>query len=1007
MRIDRFQIDRYGGLEEIDSGTKPLGNLVVIHGRNESGKSTLLHFITSMLFGFDPDRGERHPYLPWSRESSSPTRLEGGLALRTRSGRALYLSRTLNSHAEGWIIDREGVETVHNHPLPSLARLGRELFVSVYAPSADRTRQVEHETWDRFQERLVTGLGTRDLRSLREVLEGLELEARDATGAPEDPLSMTVEEIERALEQARRTDAEEERLKARQALLEERHTQLEELRREARQRERRGRRLLPLLQREQRIQELRESIADPAQLALLPARPGEALERLRQESNSHERRLHALEQRRDRLVEVEQAYGARERHVLAANSLAQKAIRAGHSYAGLRHWHQQCNACWEGSERELQTQQTDLFRESLSDCQTARCRALPLPPTQELLQEAQSAREAAEKAQRWHETRTQQLPTIPPFRWGWATAEAASVAAIASAWLLASPLLAVGGGVLLAVSAVVLGWTSMQRHEIRRERTTQQAEVARWQAEESRQRQEYARLKQQIEHNLRDLPLRSSWLANPTTQLGNRLEALKQAWTRRDEDQARAATALAELQCCFDRVTDTARGLGLVAVDPSRALEALQETEADARDRRSRARQAAEEIAFLVPDIERYSQLTTVTQGQLRTLESHLLEIEGAIDDRAVARVQKQLNTLQLARSLEQEVARDPRFAALRRELESARASREAWLTSAAGVDGLTQELDQREQELSTLKAELQECHIRLASLQGRRQAHDLELRLEQIREDHEDVLRTRDRLRLLATLLRRARLQFQQEHLPDILERASSFLRQVTAQHYTEIYHAENGVGPTLRLRGPGSPEALPQDAPLSRSARDQAWFCLRLAIAEHLDSGTDPLPVFMDEPFLHWDRERRERAIHVLRDVSRERQVFLFTVEPELLGFRTSSRLRSDQQRPTPTPPESREPYSVPKGDNVLFAVEDELRSALKRWEEECREGDLAVARHRPDLLGEALRLVDEVKDDEDLLDELRREALPYAAADGSHYARELLQGMEREILNRLRIS
>ncbi len=54
MRITGWSIDGFGHFNKAEITDLPPG-LVVVHGPNESGKTTLMDFITGMLFGF-PDR---------------------------------------------------------------------------------------------------------------------------------------------------------------------------------------------------------------------------------------------------------------------------------------------------------------------------------------------------------------------------------------------------------------------------------------------------------------------------------------------------------------------------------------------------------------------------------------------------------------------------------------------------------------------------------------------------------------------------------------------------------------------------------------------------------------------------------------------------------------------------------------------------------------------------------------------------------------------------------------
>ena len=73
MRIESFHIDGFGTLADLGvEGLSP--GLVIVQGPNEAGKSTLLDFFTTMLFGF-----------PQRRDNSSLSRARFGGAATAAS----------------------------------------------------------------------------------------------------------------------------------------------------------------------------------------------------------------------------------------------------------------------------------------------------------------------------------------------------------------------------------------------------------------------------------------------------------------------------------------------------------------------------------------------------------------------------------------------------------------------------------------------------------------------------------------------------------------------------------------------------------------------------------------------------------------------------------------------------------------------------------------------------------------------------------------------------------
>jgi DNA repair exonuclease SbcCD ATPase subunit len=71
-----------------------------------------------------------------------------------------------------------------------------------------------------------------------------------------------------------------------------------------------------------------------------------------------------------------------------------------------------------------------------------------------------------------------------------------------------------------------------------------------------------------------------------------------------------------------------------------------------------------------------------------------------------------------------------------------------------------------------------------------------------------------------------------------------------------------------------------------LSRGARDQLYFAIRVALLEEL-AADRALPIVLDDPFLHFDRERLARAEETLSRLGQTHQILLFTHDARLAGW------------------------------------------------------------------------------------------------------------------------
>ena len=299
MRFESIQVARYGCLADVTTGESPLPSIVVILGPNESGKSTLFDFLTTILYGFRPATRDRHPFTPWT--GGNP---EGWARLRMDDDTVREIHRRLLSTARARLTVDGRDESIDNRPVPGAGHVGRIVFRQVYALTLSELAGLERESWELVQDRLVGAMAAPDLRSARVVADELEGEAArlwrpDQRGRPR---ARILQGRLRALNEQRREVLERDgMLREKVAGMAAAAAELEVLREErARERERRRtmayrlNRLLPVRRTLKRIEELRRDAGRVEELAGLSADPLARLEELRRATRSAEEGVEVL-----------------------------------------------------------------------------------------------------------------------------------------------------------------------------------------------------------------------------------------------------------------------------------------------------------------------------------------------------------------------------------------------------------------------------------------------------------------------------------------------------------------------------------------------------------------------------------------------------------------------------------------------------------------------------------------------------------------------------------------
>src|SRR5678815_54649 len=136
MKIDNLHIDGFGVW--CDKTWGPLApGLNIFHGPNETGKSTLMAFIRSILFGLDR-RGQARRYEPLNGGT------HGGWIDVTIEGRSVRIERKAGKHVRGAVTIYDGDTAGGDTELETLlAGTTRTLYHNVYAFGLEELQQFQ------------------------------------------------------------------------------------------------------------------------------------------------------------------------------------------------------------------------------------------------------------------------------------------------------------------------------------------------------------------------------------------------------------------------------------------------------------------------------------------------------------------------------------------------------------------------------------------------------------------------------------------------------------------------------------------------------------------------------------------------------------------------------------------------------------------------------------------------------------------------------------------------
>lgn len=885
MRIRNISITAFGALFGVDLAEDRLADGVnVVCGPNEAGKTTLLSVCRALLYGFYPVRD--FPYRPWDRDVYPE--VEATVALE--DGRRAEIWRKLTSNPQGTVTMDGQARDLSNHDLPFVQHVERDLYDALYSLTLEDMAALEENERQGVEDRLLGGFGVEFLRPMSEVIAELNSEAgglwrpnrrgNQKCRELRERIREVQAERKDALERDRRTRDKAARLAELQGEIEEISDQLPHLQARIEQADQ----LLPLKQRLEQIARWREDVPDEEAALSLPDGPVAELRRVREGAEQQWQRLKGLLRDKRNLGKMRRAVTPEDEKLLE---------RAD----DIRAWVRKSGRL-EGEAEEIRDLKTDLqqqeqaVREAAEDVLSEPWREEFEDAVQQIAPAELKGRinrydgAAAEHERAAAQTVETVLVGDPPPLWFALAAGGAGAALLVLGLAMSVGVLWGAGVVAMLLAPLLYGFRRYQqgqRRALERDRAERMKEVERERAEAERLMEE---AREEVAALLADPPVADALLERPDLGLLQQVEKLRSAVQERESLSER----LQALRRRHDEASEELDALlvelgcpsGLAGLD--RAERGLQEAE----ERRGKAEEADRRVGEIlealrhevVPKLRRAREVRQEVEQRIRAAVP-----EGGPLEEAAERAAEVRKLAERVREAEEELEKEhPDLSELKAKLRELEAEQgDAWQLDAEEVARVRQRVNDLQAEREEKRVEAAELEKDIENARGDVSVAELDGEIERLREELQQARRRRDRLALLESILRRADTEFRREHQPDVLKRAGRYLRDITQGRYggLQMMPDDNGEEHLAVVHGDG-PAWRFVDEPLSGGTLDQIYLAFRLAVVDHLDEGYERLPLFLDEVFVNWDRDRGGRAADLLAKVGQKRQVFVLTCHP-----------------------------------------------------------------------------------------------------------------------------
>jgi len=847
MRIDRIRIGAFGRLRETDTGPEPLDGLVVVLGPNEAGKSTLFTFLTTALYGFRPASREQNPHVPWGSDEAS-----GAIRVKLEDGGCAELERTLRSQPSGRLTVAGRTTDLRNQAAPWVDHVPRTVFRQVFAITLGELAGLDAETWARIQDKVIGSMGAADLRSARAVAEALEREAGEIW-RPNRRGNQRLRDLQadlRAL-RSRRGAAQERDARIRSVVAEREQARLALTdARERRQLDRaeveRVQSLLPVKRQLERVSALRAEGGPREALLALPSDPPARFAELEEEREALARQTEELE------AEIGERQDTVTRAAETARTLLTRRdeiVRLVNRVAG--------SALDRSKVSELRGELSDV--EARLDVTAARVlegswRDVPSPLLTDVPAELVRERIARARA-------APPAPTAQREAAGAGTWVALALGLALLTWgVVAGLTLAAAAGAAALAGAVTLWLATRGGDRARQAPESPDADVATL---------------------LERLPLRREHVERPGESLVEELTRLRDLARKREETQRALETTTEHVRTVDAAARDLASALGR---DPSADAEVIaRELDRDLREAErleDGARSAQRELARLGRERDKLDARLAILEAERATLSTHAEAFMPGDVARGLRMALERITAHDHADRIDEELRRTHLdLEELRAQIGGLDEAGHVWAVDDEALARARARIEALDEEIEDLITRGEALDGEAARLRDQETVDAVDGEIASLKEKEAQLARERDRKWVLARLLREADRRFREEHQPDLLRRAGSYLEHLTGGRYHRLVVDETDGDHLFHLVGPSLPAPVPLAPPVSTGTLEQAYLSLRLAIVDHLDQSGERLPLFVDEIFVNWDGERRANGLELLAGIARTRQVFVFT--------------------------------------------------------------------------------------------------------------------------------
>ncbi|MBO1002916.1 ATP-binding protein [Pseudogracilibacillus auburnensis] len=287
--------------------------------------------------------------------------------------------------------------------------------------------------------------------------------------------------------------------------------------------------------------------------------------------------------------------------------------------------------------------------------------------------------------------------------------------------------------------------------------------------------------------------------------------------------------------------------------------------------------------------VDQYKQLlgqTIKKQGELT--EKMTVYQEEIASLFSIAKVQAEEQFFQIAKELEEKQRMTEQLEKIEQQLLAMFSNewKEQLISKEMNFNELEVEILQLKDEIQTYQKEISDTNKQIAAV-------ELEINQMEMSEDYSEaaflyqmehnklneLAKKWTMLKIAQTTLFHAKKSYQAKHLTEVIAFTSTYFQQLTNGKYKKVFAPTQAT--SFQVEANNYIRYTVDE--LSQGTIDQLYVSLRLAISKAM-SEKYIIPLMIDDAFVHFDDERTDQVLDVIKQIAKGQQILLFTCKKEI---------------------------------------------------------------------------------------------------------------------------